>query len=386
MSKWDGRVALVLGGGGARGAYQAGVLSVLLPKLEERGERPTVYVGTSAGAINAVYLAAKAHESADVATKGLLQLWSEITIDEVIRPLLVALTTLPLRTALARLFAREEAPGVFDTEPLRRTIDDAIDDWSALHRNCDADLVDAVAVVATSMKDGGAVVFCDSHHPLPDDHPAAGTRYRWTSIGIDHVMASAAIPLLFPPVRTGDGEGGVWCMDGGTRMNTPIKPAIALGADRLAIVACDAATRTPPLPLHGWHGDTPPGFEVALLHLLHGALVDPLIEDLRRLKKINKVAASSGASGWRECGYLFVAPAVPGEFATLAHLATEDLGAADSPSELQYWLISRFLESGASYELLSYLLFQEDFIKTSIELGKTDAQKALDAATEGWLI
>src|SRR5215218_5578476 len=156
--------ALVLAGGGARGAYEAGALSVLLPALERRGERPTIYVGTSVGAINASMLAASAHLPATESVEGIVDLWRNLTKDQVIRP--IARRQGPL-AALRYAGELMSIPGVrlpsmLDPAPLTGNLEKWVD-WARLGANVDEGLVDTLAVVATSARTGRSVIFVDEH-------------------------------------------------------------------------------------------------------------------------------------------------------------------------------------------------------------------------------
>src|SRR5439155_143460 len=130
------RTALVLAGGGARGAYEAGALSLLLPELERRGQRPSVYAGTSVGAINAVLLAAQAHLPADEAVGRLVELWEQLDKSQVIRPILRRQGPLAALRYAGELMSIPgvRLPSVLDPTPLHTTLDHWVD-WEALHRN-----------------------------------------------------------------------------------------------------------------------------------------------------------------------------------------------------------------------------------------------------------
>lgn len=161
----DRRVGLVLAGGGARGAYEAGALSVLLPALEHRGERPRLLVGSSVGAINATYLAATAHWGSDAAVEGLLHRWRRLRLGMVIRPILLQ--------QLPRLAARSVGSllplpvlgltSLLDPSPLAKNLEQWID-WTALRSNLDDGRVEALAVAGTAVWTGRTVHI---------DHPVA---------------------------------------------------------------------------------------------------------------------------------------------------------------------------------------------------------------------
>src|SRR5919198_5534199 len=233
----------VLSGGGARGAYEAGVLSVLWPALERRGERPSLFVGTSVGAINAAYLAASHHLDPAEAAAGLLERWREVGKGEVVRPIL--LQQVPL-TALRYAGQLLSVPGVhvpslLDPTPLERNLRRWMD-WETAHRNLRDGTASALAVVATAARSGRTVVFVEggSERPLHHSHVI---EYVRTKLDDEHIRASAAIPILFPPVRIETPrEARGWYVDGGTRLNTPIKPALDLGAGRLVVIGTEAIT------------------------------------------------------------------------------------------------------------------------------------------------
>lgn len=326
------RVGIVLAGGGARGAYEAGALSMLLPELAGRGERPTLFVGTSVGAINVAHLAASRHQPADEAAAGLLERWGEVEMGRIVRPIL--LRQAPL-TALRYAGELLSLPGVrlaslLDPRPLERNLRRWID-WPALHRNVGDGLVEAVGVVATAARSGRSVVFVEgaSERRLHHSHVV---EYARTTLGAEHVRASAAIPILFPAVRVEsplDARG--WYVDGGTRLNTPVKPALDLGVERLVVIGTDAVTE----PSHdaGRHDCDPPDFGDGALHALQGALVDPLIEDVRMLGNVNAFYADDavapaarryrearGKPPYRQVPYVFIAP---GRRGAIGELATE---------------------------------------------------------------
>lgn len=386
--------ALVLAGGGARGAYEAGALSVLLPELEQRGERPAIFVGTSVGAINAGFLAATQHLPAEQAVEGLVDLWRGLTKDQVIRP--IARRQGPL-AALRYAGELMSVPGVrleslLDPEPLRGNLGRWID-WPQLGANIDAGLVDTLAVVATSARTGRSVVFVDEHEGRAH-HRSHAVAYVPVRVGVDHVRASAAIPLLFPPIHVQEPPAARgWYFDGGTRLNAPIKPALDLGAERLAVVACDSIAG--PVLDSERPDDDPPDIGDGVLHLLEGALVDPLIEDMRTLGNVNAFLTEDSAVGarlyrtargkapYRRVPYIFVGTERRGAVGELADRVFRERfggvrGMLRSPD---FHLIARLIggESPTHGELLSLLFFDQWFTGELLELGRRDAQRWLDA-------
>ena len=377
------RTGLVLAGAAARGAYEAGALAVLLPVLEERGQRPTVLVGTSVGALNAAFLASRADVPADVATRELLDLWLGIGRKQVF--------TLSPLTGAALLGHELGLPlrprGLVDTGPLRDTLDSAMGDWARIRRNVDHGHLDALAVVTTSAVSGRTVVFVEGglpgrdRHRLPEMDLKKGIEYvaPGGGIGVGHVLASAAIPILFPPIELAMGDDAHdWFVDGGLRLNTPIKPAIELGVDRVAIVAADPATHSAPgTP----SSRTTPDLDDLVLHFLQATLADPLIEDMWTLAGVNTLLGERDEPGGkRPIEYLFVGPSRRGELGERAGKVVKRLGLSEF--RLVDWLLGR--QGGQHEELLSYLLFDPVFFEEAADLGMADAQAELDRlACEG---
>lgn len=383
-----------MSGGGARGAYEAGAISVLAPALQARGERPTLFLGTSVGAINAAYMAASRHLDAEEQAAGLLDRWRQATKENVIRPILsrqLPLTVLRYAGGLLSL-PGVRVPSLLDPTPLAHSLERWMN-WGDLHRNVTQGTVDAVAVVATAARTGRSVVFVETGHELPGNDSHA-VRYFATELANEHIRASAAIPILFPPVRvdTPIGARG-WYVDGGTRLNTPIKPALDLGADRLVVIGTESIAE--PVAEPDGHNDEPPDFGDGALHALHGTLVDPLNEDMRMLGNINEFFAGAkdapgatryrqarGKPPYRRVPYIFIAPARRGVIGEMAsevfrtrYSGLKGLRSPDFP------LLDRLLgsDSPAHGELLSYLLFDGEFIETLIDLGRADATRWLDA-------
>jgi NTE family protein len=188
------RVALVFAGGGARGAYEVGAMSVLLPLLERRGERPSIFVGTSVGAINSAALASTRHLPAEESVARELERWSQVHSAAVIRPVIPRLPITALRFAGGLIgIPKVRLESLLDPTPLKRNLQHWID-WRQLHRNIASQgPVEALSVVATAARTGRPVAFVEGALP------ATATRshvidYVAAKVEEPHVLASAAIP------------------------------------------------------------------------------------------------------------------------------------------------------------------------------------------------
>jgi NTE family protein len=376
-------IGLVLAGGGARGAYEVGALAVLLPWLERRhGQRPDVIVGTSVGALNAAYLAAHADEDPATLGENGCRIWKEIRYRDVLAPLL-SLGELGVagRVAISLVFGGVAPYSLLDPAPLAGTLARLID-FSGIHRNvADPDVrLRACAVVATAAHTNRSVVFHDGGRNPPGDK-RRGIDYVRTEIANEHVRASAAIPVAFPAVdarRPQSAEG--WYFDGGTRLNTPIKPALKLQARRVIVIGLNSLGPAPK------SRQRPDLFDGAS-QIIQGLLVDPVVHDVQTLATINEtlIHEQGGARGRRRrriIPYIFIAPKTPnriGEiardvyrkhYAGLRGLRSRDLAA-----------IGRLVGAGRNStrgELFSYLFFAPEFTRRLIELGRTDAKRWIE--------
>jgi NTE family protein len=380
-------VALVLAGGGARGAYEAGALSVLLPVLEEHGERPTILVGTSAGALNVTFLAANAQLPAPELMGSALGVWESVRWGEVARQLLS-----PASLRRAATYAGEVlgVPGsrlesLLDPDPLRATLSQQVD-FEQLATNVKAGRLAAAAVVATSAHTGRSVVFHSGGASPPQDRRRR-IDYVSTELTEDHALASAAIPTIFPAVnvrRPRKAQG--WYFDGGTRLNTPVKPALALGAERVVVIAVDSLAAGP-AKLAGDH--RPDALEGAGQVLL-GLLDDQLRSDLQTMATINEMVSSApdaAALGKRLVPYIVIAPAKRDAIAVRALdvVRRHYSGALEAISSPNVALLARLLAGGADRQhaaLLSFLLFAPEFTRALVELGRQDANRWVEATHE----
>jgi NTE family protein len=382
------RVAVVVAGAGARGGYEAGVLSVLIPRLHDIGVAISMYVGTSAGAINATLFAAFAHLPPAEQAERALDVWRGIKISEVFESPVVTSPGVVLRFLGQAL----HVPGarltsLLDTGPLRRKAETAFD-WKQLRSNIDNQAL-TLAVVATSGDNSRNVVFVDrplEAEPLPPSDDSRPIDYVHAEIGPAHVLASSAIPIAFPPVQI-DGKG--WYLDGGVRLNAPLKPAISLGADALVAVATHPLEEPTPAPEPN---PPPPDVDDMVVQLIDTVLVDRMVEDARTLCKVNTLigpveAVTRGGRRYEKKPLLFVGPS---SRATLGQKAIEVFGkqrphGGDVVEMLRRYelrVLGHALSGDGARrgDLFSYLYFDRDFIEESIALGQQDAEHHFERA------
>ncbi|HZE16284.1 MAG TPA: patatin-like phospholipase family protein [Mycobacterium sp.] len=383
------RVAVVVGGAGARGGYEAGALSVLVPRLRAAGCEPRVYVGSGAGAITATLYAASAHLPPAEQAQQVLDLWGTICVSEVYRSPLITLPGVAAHLVgqVSRL-PRVRLTHLLDTAPLRRTVQHAID-LPRLRDNI-ADHSLTLAVVTTSGNDNRTIVFVDRDDgvPVPASDDERPLDYVGVRIQPEHVLASCAIPVLFPAVRVRKPSGSPgWYLDGRLRLHAPLKPALALDADALIVVATHPMRDTTTTPQAG---GLAPDVDDILTELVD-SVSDRMVEDVRTLDKINalvridELVATATGRLRKKIPYVFVGPA---HSQTLGRLALEVLhrkprysGAlAHRLRQLESRLMAHALKGDGPRrgDLVSYLYFDQEFLHACIQLGQRDANALLN--------
>jgi NTE family protein len=365
-------VAIVLAGGGARGAYEVGALSVLLPVLEERGERPRIVVGTSVGAFNAAYFAAHADRPLGEALDGGIDWWTSLRWRDVMAPLTSPRAVARSLRYVGRLLwvKQPRIDALLHPDALPATLDRIVP-FERLRTNVDGDLLRTAAVATTSALTSRTVVF-HAGGARPERDVLRGIDYVATPLLPEHVLASGAIPGLFPARHvTAPERARGWYFDGGTRLNAPIKPALEFGADRVVVVGLNAVAQAPETDLAS--DDKPDVFEGAA-QLLQALLIDPLEQDVRSLAEENL----PGHEG-KKVPYIFVTPQDRhgvGEIATRIWRERYS-GARGFIRDRDLNVLGRFTAAGNGPihgELLSFLFFAPEFAKALVELGKADAR------------
>jgi NTE family protein len=368
-----GRIGLVLTGGGARAAYQVGALRALAEILP-RGPLPfDVVAGISAGAINGVAVACSAQDFA-AGAGALHQTWAALTPDRIFRTGALKLA------AIGSRWMRDLGGGGFlggnsinyllDPAPLRRLLTEVLP-LARMRRHLRAGRLSGLAVSATSYLTGAGVTWYEGDERIRPWQRSTreGLRARLT---VEHVMASAAIPLFFPPVRVGDGYFG----DGCVRMVYPMSPAIHLGAERILAISVRHPRLAPGGPAAA-EGAPLPISQIAGV-LLNAVFLDSLDTDLERLERVNRTLAL--VPGERLAARDLELRSIP----VLALRPSQDLGrlAGDEyhrfPSMLRYFLKGIGVTKDSGFDLLSYLAFEPVYVARVMELGYTDTMARRD--------
>ena len=357
------KAGLILTGGGARAAYQIGVLKAVRELLPMPEENPfSILCGTSAGAINAATLAVYA-DNFDAGISNLLEVWENMHVHSVYRadPLSIAKTTARWLAAMT-LFSRSSPVSLLDNAPLGEMLSRTLD-FGRIQQNIDDGCLYAVSITCSGYSSGQSVSFYQGG-------PGVAAWERSQRIGcamplrVEHLMASAALPFIFPAVRLNREFFG----DGTMRQIAPISPALHLGADRIMVIGTgrqvtdSARVRTQLYPTLA---------QIAG-HALNSIFLDSLYVDIERVQRINrtigmipKETLEASGAGLRPVKVLVISPSQP-----IERVATRFL--RDLPWTIRFLLrgIGAMNRNGSN--LASYLLFERGFCSALIDMGYRD--------------
>ena len=368
----NGDLALVLTGGGARAAYQVGYLRWIARNMPEANF--PILTGVSAGAINATFLASYRGTQAD-AVERLTEIWKSLTIEQVFRvdtaSLLSQVTRWGMRLVSGGGAIAPSVQGLVDTTPLSHTLETVFDLPSGgIGSRVSAQLVArrlwALAVVTSNYTTGQSVIWIQGHDLEGWERPMR--RSRATRITLDHVMASAALPLFFPAVEL---DGG-WYGDGGIRLTAPCSPAIHLGATRILALSTrySATKEEADEPMVSGY---PPPMQISG-QLLNAIFLDDLSRDANELERINMLLRETPPEKRRGLRPITLLVARPSR--DLGRLVVEF--ESQLPRVFRHLIRSLGSRETSSPDVLSLMAFDPEYIAALIEVGEHDAAVQAD--------
>jgi NTE family protein len=361
-----GTLALAVSGGGARGAYQVGFLQWLAEHYPDL-EIP-ILTGVSAGAINTAYLANHQGTFREK-VEGLAAVWETLTLDRVFRVDAGSIAGHVARWSMRLLMGTAshvmETRSLVDASPLQALLEQVLKPVSGalagIHENLLERRLRAVAITTSNYSTGQSVTWVQGINLVP--WTRAHRKAIPCTLCLDHILASASLPLFFPAVNI----GGCWYGDGGIRMTAPLSPAVHLGADRILAISTKYLPSGEEADCPNINGYPPP---VQVLGALYNALfLDVFDYDALRIERINflvKQVPLDKRGGLRCVDLLLLRP-------------SRDLGKLANAYELELPSPFRFMTRGLgtqetrSNDILSVLMFQPDYLRRLLDLGYADA-------------
>ncbi len=360
--------ALVLTGGGARAAYQVGVLCGIQEVMGFHQSPFEIITGISAGAINGTWLAAYAKDF-QKSTDSLMRLWEDLTVNDIFKTSTMSFVSQGAHwikdLGFGQWFGKSKITHMLDTSPLHDLLREVLS-FEEIQDNIRLGLVHALAVTATNYRSGNTITFFDGREDLKPWSKGSRVGVR-EQIEVEHILASAAIPIFFAPVRLKTGFYG----DGGIRTTAPLSPAVHLGAGRILAIGIDHREAVVALSSKEKAGNISIGdiFGTLLNAMFFGSLED----DVERLQRINRTLS-------------IVTPEKMAEdkdqlrpIRILSFHPSQDLGTLATDQFFNFSLPFRHMLKGLGvtdekgWDLLSYLAFDGSYAKVLIEIGRKDA-------------
>jgi NTE family protein len=370
QSQQEAKIGLVLTGGGARGAYQAGVLHGIadICDIVKLPNPFNIISGCSAGSINAAYLAANCHRMKQGASE-LAAFWSQLKTKEIFRTDIFSLGNIGSKiitdVALGGIRKKKKARSLLNTNPLKDLVGKYVQ-FPQIRENINAGILGSLSVTATEYMSSENISFV-----MSKDESFKWSRARrrsvFSEITLNHIMASTAIPLFFPAYDI----DGLFYGDGCLRNQAPLSPAIHMGADRLLIIGVKKET---PDDMH-LRRVMQPSLGRVISVLMNAILMDNVEYDIERLSRINTTIDAVPVENrnkitLRKIDYLHLRPSVD-----LGKLASEKFDLL--PETIKY-LVSGIGSRTEASELISYLMFESEYCHELSKIGYDDAMGQMD--------
>ena len=377
------RLGLAMTGGGARGAYQAGVLKRIgeIKLLEDQPGPFRIIGGASAGALNGSAVAVGNHDFRRC-TKWMAQLWASLRTQDVYRSDLGSLVPKAGRwirdLSLGAIFGGGHAHALLDASPLPNFLRQHIN-CNVIQDNINRGNLKALSVAATNYNNGKTFFFIQAHEQQKYWIKSRRVAVK-TKIQIEHICASAAIPIVFQPVKVDTEYGTHYFGDGCLRLATPLSPVIRLGAERILAIGVRAANAPEVKPTSSQPVGEPPPLAQILGVTLNAIFLDLLDADVEHLERLNEIVLS-GKLNLKKMAEInepirTVTPLVVAPSQDLGNMAGDY--SHKLPAPVRYLMAGLGTRMTTSADLVSYLLFDTDYTKALIDLGYKDASEKID--------
>lgn len=360
------KIALVLTGGGARAAYQVGILRAISDIMQFKENPFRIISGFSAGAINGAWLAGHS-ENFETVTKCMWEAWSSLHSEKIFKTNPVSLFFTGGRwikdLSSGGWLGASKITYLLNTSPLRSFLESNID-FKAIRENIHSGRLSGISVCATNYQTGVSTAFFDGHTEIKD-WERTNRISRKNEITLDHVMASAAIPIFFPPIKLNDAYYG----DGMIRMNAPLSPAIHMGAEKLFVIGI--RSKNEQVPAQSADGPSISLGDIAGT-LLNGLFFDSIDADIERMQRINRTLSlmtpeqlQKDPDSLRPVPMLYLKP-------SKEVMDAPNYQMSSLPRTLRFLLKGIGVTEETGKDMLSYLTFEKDYLTSLLELGYSD--------------